>query len=437
MANKAAGMSRDVFLVDGCRTPFLRARQTPGLFSAADLAVAASRSLLLRQPFPATALDDVICGSVMPSADETNIARVVSLRVGCGVHVPAWTVQRNCASGLQAIDSASRAIASGRHHLVLAGGTDAMSRAPLLFHLAMNQWLGKWMTCKTSLQKIAHALRIRPRLFYPQIALLRGLTDPFTGLSMGQTAEHLAYQYDITRQQMDGFAVRSHVHAVRAQEQQHFNEITALYDTQGNYYALDDGIRLDPSLEKLARLKPMFDKPFGDVTAGNSSQITDGAAFVLLASVEAVTRYDLPVLAKIVDAQWAGLAPENMGLGPVHAVAALFAKHQLASSDIDYWEINEAFAAQVLACLHALADTDYCHQHFGVSHALGTIDVARVNVDGGAIALGHPVGASGARLVLHLAHILKRQRARRGIATLCIGGGQGGALLLENTEVVC
>jgi acetyl-CoA C-acetyltransferase len=189
-------------------------------------------------------------------------------------------------------------------------------------------------------------------------------------------------------------------------------------------------------MERLAKLKPFFDKPFGMVTAGNSSQVTDGAAFVILASADAVKQYNLPVLGRIVDTQWSALNPAEMGLGPVHAITPLLKRHDLKLKDIDYWEINEAFAAQVLACLRAWEDTDYCRNQLGLEKALGTLDTERLNVDGGAIALGHPVGASGARVVLHLLHVLRRKKAKRGIASLCIGGGQGGAILLENVTGV-
>lgn len=172
------------------------------------------------------------------------------------------------------------------------------------------------------------------------------------------------------------------------------------------------------------------------MTAGNSSQVTDGAALLILASKEAVKKYQLPVLAKIVDTQWAGLDPAEMGLGPVYASTELLKRHHMQLSDIDYWEINEAFAAQVLGCLAAWQSDEYCQQFLGLNKAFGTIPSDRLNVDGGAVALGHPVGASGARIVLQLANTLKRQQARRGVATICIGGGQGGAMLIENVSEV-
>lgn len=424
-------MSQEVFIVDGNRTPFLKARGQRGPFSAADLAVQAARSLLVRQPFTPNDFDEVITGCVMPSPDEANISRIIALRLGCGDDMPAWTVQRNCASGLQAIDSAAQRIHQGYADLVLAGGTEAMSHAPVMLNAAMTNWLARFSMAKNLVAKCAVLGQLRPKHFAPVIALLRGLRDPIVGLSMGQTAEKLAYLFDISREQMDAFAVQSHQRLAAAIEKNHLDEITPIYDNSGKIYAQDDGLRADSSLETLARLKPFFDKQYGYVTAGNSSQITDGAAFLILASKAAVERYQLPVRAKIITTQWSALSPTVMGLGPVHAIHRVLETQKLTLSDIDYWEINEAFAAQVLACLRAFDDPAYCREHFNRDTPLGTLPQERLNVDGGAIATGHPVGASGARVLLHLVNTLEREKAQRGIASLCIGGGQGGAMLIE------
>lgn len=427
---------RDVYIVDGARTPFLKARGKPGSLSASDLAVNAGRELLARQPFSPSDLGEVILGCMMPSPDEANIARLVALRLGCGKATPAFTVQRNCASGMQALDSAFKDIATGRHDLVLAGGTEAMSRAPLLYNNAMVNWLAGLWGAKTVGNKLKQAIHFRPGFLAPVIALMKGLTDPFVNLSMGQTAEILAYRFNITREQMDAFAMESHKRVAEAQSQHYLDEVLPSYSYQGDYFTADDGVRADTSMEKLASLKPFFDKKFGLVTAGNSSQVTDGAVLLLLASADAVKKYNLPVLARIVDVEWAGLEPAEMGLGPVFASSSLMKRQSLNKDDIDYWEINEAFAAQVLACLAAFEDEDFCKDTLGLNSAVGTIPRDRLNIDGGAVALGHPVGSSGARIVLHLANILKRQNAKRGLASICIGGGQGGAMLIENVSEV-
>ncbi|MBT8127929.1 MAG: acetyl-CoA C-acetyltransferase [Gammaproteobacteria bacterium] len=425
---------RDVYIVDGSRTPQLKARGRPGPFSASDLAVAAGRALLMRHDFALDELDEVIIGCVMPSEDEANIGRVIALRLGVPQTVPAWTVQRNCASGMQSIDSAYHNIASGHADLILAGGVEAMSRAPVIYNSTMVHWLGDLMQAKTLWQRLKQFTKLRPGHLKPVISLLRGLTDPIVGLNMGQTAENIAANFGISRRQMDSFAVNSHHRLAAAHAAGHMDEIEVLYDGAGKYYDHDDGVRADSSIDKLAKLRPAFDRKYGKVTAGNSAQITDGATLLLLASEDAVKQYELPVLAKIVDTQWAGLDPAVMGMGPVHAMSPIMNRHQLTINDIDYWEVNEAFATQVLGCIEAWKDDDYCQTHLGQEKAFGEIPHERLNVDGGGVSLGHPVGASGARIVLHLAKVLQRNHARRGIASLCIGGGQGGAMLLENVS---
>jgi acetyl-CoA C-acetyltransferase len=423
---------KTIYVVDGARSPFLKAQKGPGPFAASDLATQAGRALLLRQPFEPSDLDEVILGCAAPSPDETNIGRMVALRLGCGNKVPGWTVMRNCASGMQAIDSAIANIQCGRSELVLAGGVDALSRAPLLYSDAMVRWFAGMMSLRSAGQKAQHFARLSPgALLSPVIGLMKGLTDPVVGLLMGQTAENLAWRFGIDRKQMDEFAVRSHQRALAGRAAGHFGEIVPVVDGKGNVYAEDDGVRADASMAGMAKLKPFFDKKYGNITAANSSQITDGAAWVLLASEEAVKKWNLKPLGRIVDSEWAGLAPEQMGLGPVHASTPILQRNGLKLADIDYWELNEAFAAQVLGCQAAWQDDAYCREQLDLPGAYGTIDEARLNVDGGAVSIGHPVGASGARIVLHLLHVLRRNNAKRGVATICIGGGLGGAMLLE------
>lgn len=425
-------MNKTIYVVDGARTPFLKAQKGPGPFAASDLATQAGRALLLRQPFLPSDLDEVILGCAAPSPDETNIGRMVALRLGCGKKVPGWTVMRNCASGMQAIDSAIANIRLGRSQLVLAGGVDALSRAPLLYSDTMVRWFAGMMAMRTLGQKVGHFLKLRPAaLLTPVIGLMKGLTDPVVGLLMGQTAENLAWKFGISRQQMDEFAVRSHQRAFAARQAGHLEEIVPLVDGDGKVYAEDDGVRPDADLASMAKPKPFFDKKYGNITAANSSQITDGAAWVLLASEEAVEKWGLKPIGRIVDSQWSGLEPEQMGLGPVHASTPILQRHGLQLADIDYWELNEAFAAQVLGCQAAWQDEAYCREQLDLPGAFGKIADERLNVDGGAVAIGHPVGASGARIVLHLLHVLRRNQAKRGVATICIGGGLGGVMLVE------
>ncbi len=432
---KSALNTPDVYLIDGSRTPFLKAQSAPGPFKASDLAVNAGRPLLARQPFRPDQLDEVILGCMIPAADEANIGRVVALRLGCGKQVPGWTVQRNCASGMQAVDSARKDIQLGRANLVLAGGTEAMSHSPVLFNHSMVKWLGSWMRSKSIGQKISAITKFRPSMLAPEIALLKGLSDPIVGLSMGQTTEVIAERFDITRTEMDEYAVRSHQRLAAAIDEGLLSEeVETIIDGNGRYYDVDDGLRRDSSVERLAKLRSIFDRPYGKVTAANSSQVTDGSAWCLLASADAVQEHGLKPRAKITQIEWAGLDPRQMGLGPVHATTPILQAHNLSLQDIDYWEINEAFAGQVLGCLAAWESTEYCQQELGLDAAMGSISPDRLNLDGGGVSLGHPVGATGARIILHLLRVLERHDAKRGIATLCIGGGQGGATLIERLE---
>ncbi len=423
---------RHVYVIDGSRTPFLKAGGAPGPWAAADLAVAAGRPLLARQPFAADELDEVILGCVAPSVDEANIARIAALRLGCGHATPAWTVARNCASGMQALDSAAANIASGRADLALAGGAEAMSHAPVLFSRRFVAWLAGWARATTVRAKIKALMRLQPRALAPVIGLLRGLTDPVAGVSMGQTAEEVAHYFGISRLAMDEFAARSHARLAAATDAGALaGEITPIFGADGRVYAADTGLRRDSSIAKLATLKPVFDRPAGLVTAGNSAQITDGCAWLVLASETAVQRHGLRPRGELLDCHWAGLDPARMGLGPVHASTPILRRHGYQLADIDYWEINEAFAGQVLACLAAWQSDAYCRDHLDLPAALGAVDQARLNLDGGGISLGHPVGASGARIVLHAIEVLERKQWRRAMATLCIGGGQGGTMLIE------
>lgn len=426
---------KKVFIVDGSRTPQLKAMGKTGPFSASELAVYSARALLLRHQFPLEDIDEVILGCMMPSEREANIARVVALRLGIPQSVPAWTVQRNCASGMQSIDSAYRNIATGQAELVLAGGVEAMSRAPVLFNNTMVNWLGDLMRSRSIGQRLNTILKLRPGHFKPVIALLFGLTDDVVGLGMGETAENIATRFDITRKQMDEFSVDSHQRLANAIDKGYLDEIEVLYDDKGKFYDHDDGVRRDSSVERLAKLRPAFDKKYGTVTAGNSAQITDGASWLILASEEAVKKYELPTLASITDTQWAGLDPAVMGMGPVHSMTPIMQRNELSIGDIDYWEINEAFATQVLGNIEAWKEDEYCQTELGIDKAMGEIPHDRLNIDGGGVSLGHPVGASGARIVLHLAKIIQRKKAKRGIASLCIGGGQGGAMLIENSAL--
>jgi acetyl-CoA C-acetyltransferase len=333
---------------------------------------------------------------------------------------------------LQAVAAAAERIALGRANLVLAGGTEAMSRAPIQWNPAMVGWLGKMLRARQPLDRVRALARFRLANLKPVYSLLLGLTDPLVKLSMGQTAEILAHRFGLSREAQDVYALQSHRRLAAAFDAGDMRaEVETLYDANEHFYVEDTGLRRDTDLERLAQLKPVFDRKYGSVTSGNSSQVTDGAAMLLLASEAAVQRHGLSTLGEWVDHEWAGVDPSQMGLGPVHAVAQLLARQNLKMRDLQQMELNEAFAAQVLACQAAWDSAQYARAELGMEAPLGALDPALLNPEGGAISNGHPVGASGARLVLHLLHALKRKGGGQGVATLCIGGGQGGAMLLR------
>jgi acetyl-CoA C-acetyltransferase len=365
-------------------------------------------------------------------ADEANPARIAALRLGMGEDMTAFTVQINCGSGMLSIDTAYQYIREGHSDLILAGGTDALSWSPLLFRQRAVDWYARLLGARDVWSRLKALAGFRPSFLKPVIGLERGLTDPIVELNMGQTAEVLAHLFHVSRRDADQYAAESQQRLAHAQKEGWFKgELEPAFARDGKTYDHDDGVRPDSTVETLAKLKPAFERPWGKVTAGNSSQITDGASWVILASEDAVKEHGLTPRAKIVDSEWSALDPSIMGLGPVLCASAILRRHSLTLSDIGLWELNEAFAAQVLACLAAWEDDTFCREVLGLPAAAGRIDRDKLNVDGGAIGLGHPVGASGNRIVLHLVNAMKRLGVKQGIATECIGGGQGGAMLLE------
>ena len=386
----------------------------------------------MRQPFAPDAFDKVILGCVNVIADEMNPARVAALRLGMGEAMTAFTVQINCGSGMQSIDTGYRDIEDGVSDLILAGGTEALSYAPLVFRRSAVEWYLKLFSARDVWSRLQAFASIRPSFFMPIIGLERGLSDPIAELNMGQTAEVVAHLFKVTRRDADEYAAESQQRLTRAQNDKVFaGEMEPAFACDGKVYDYDDGVRPDSTVETLAKLKPVFETPWGKVTAGNSSQITDGASWVILASENAVREHGLKPRAIIVDSEWSALDPSIMGLSPVLCSTAIMRRQNLVLDDIELWELNEAFAAQVLACLAAWNDDGFCRDVLHLDGPAGAVPRDKLNIDGGAIGLGHPVGASGNRIVLHLVNAMKRLGHKRGIATECIGGGQGGAMLIE------
>lgn len=424
-------MNDRVAIVAGARSPFCKAGGILKDMNADDLGAFVVRDLIGRSGVPSKDIDHFIFGNVMQPPHAGNIARVVAVKAGLPIEVPAVTVNRNCASGMEAVTDAANLIKLGKAEVVVAGGCESMSNFPILFPRTMKDFLQVLSKAKTFKQRMQAFLSFRLSFLYPEIP---EIGDPLCGLSMGQTAELLSRDFHITKKEQDEFSLRSQQRAYEATKNGRFIEEIVPIPCPPDYTIMqqhDDGPRADQSYEALARLKPVFDKITGTVTAGSSSQMTDGAVALLVMSESKAKSYGLKPLGYLKDYAYAGLEPSRMGLGPVYATAKLLKQTNLELSEFDLIEINEAFAAQVIACIRASASIEFCRNKLGLQAPLGIIEVDKLNVNGGAIALGHPLGASGARLILTLLIELNRRKKNLGLAALCIGGGQGGALAVE------
>jgi acetyl-CoA acetyltransferase family protein len=428
-------MREPLYIVAGVRTPFCKMGTALAGVDAVDLGRTAAAAVLAQTGLDPAQIDEVIFGCVGQPADAANVSRVIALRSGVPDSVPAFTVHRNCASGFEAITQAAEKIAAGRGDIFLVGGTESMSRYPLLYNDSAAKKFGGVAKAKSLTSKAAALLRFRPKDFAPRTSLMLGLTDPVCGCNMGQTAETLARDWHITREAQDEFALQSHQRAAAAKEKL-AEEICPVYPrgTRAPVTVTEDnGIRANQTMEALAKLRPIFEKRGGTVTAGNASQVTDGAVAMLVMSEAALRRTRLTPLGQLVHYAYAGCEPARMGLGPLYAIAKAQKLSGLGLKDAELIEINEAFAAQLLACSAAVVSPEFNRKHLGRNTVLGEIPNEILNVNGGAIALGHPVGATGVRLVLTALKELQRRQARRALVSLCVGGGQGGALWLEAT----
>ena len=430
--------SKNIVLAAGLRSPFARAGGAFQRENAAHLGAHVARELLARTALDPGVIDEVIVGCVGPPHDQANVGRVMALRAGIPEPTPARTVARNCASGMEAVTQAATAIEAGVGEVFLAAGTEVMSAYPLVYGREMTDLFARLGRAKSPGAKLAALSAFRPRFLAPRVTLVEGLTDPVCDLIMGRTAEKIAREFGITRDESDRFALESHRRAKAARDRGRLAKeivphmpLEASRTNDGRRLEHDDGIRDGQTLEALGKLSPYFEKPDGIVTVGNSCGITDGAAALLVTGAERARALGLEPLARIRSWAWAGLDPSRMGLGPVYASALALDAAALTLADMGTIEINEAFAAQVLSCQRAFASDAFARKHLGRESAIGELDLARTNRNGGAIALGHPVGATGARLLLSTALTMAEQGDRFGLATLCIGGGQGGAVVLE------
>lgn len=423
-----------VAIVAGLRTPFTKAWTDFTNIPAHNLGSLLVRELLTRYDLAPELINEVIIGNIAQPPEAANVARIIALQAGIPQHVPAFSVQRNCASGMEAIANAWYRIQAGEGEIYLAGGVESMSQIPLLFNAAAAKWFTNLFRAKTFAQKLGTILKFKFKFLNPVVGLQLGLTDGYCGLNMGETAEVLAKEFKITREDQDRFALSSHQKAEKATREGKLGAEIVPVPVPPKYESIvtkDNGIREGQSMEALGKLRPVFDRFYGTVTAGNSSQITDGAAAVLVMTDTRAKELGYEPLGYIRSFTFAGLDPSRMGLGPAFAAPRALQRAGLSIKDIDLIEINEAFAAQVLANLQIFDSTELSKKYLNVDKALGSIDPDKLNVNGGAIALGHPVGASATRLIITLLMEMKRRNMNLGLATLCVGGGQGAAFVLE------
>jgi len=421
-------MNERLVIVDGIRTPFCKAGTSLATLAADELGRVAVSALLLRTGIDPALVDEVIFGCVAQPVDSANVARVIALRAGIPQSVPSVTVHRNCASGFESFTDAYERMAAGRGSVFIVGGAESMSQVPFLFKQSTVNKFAALQRSRSLLQKLGAAAAFRPSDFAPRIGLKLGLSDPVSGLNMGGTAEVLAREFAISREAQDAFALRSHQRAIAAREKL-AQEITPVY-VRGKAVTEDNGPRENQSEKALAALRPVFDRKFGTVTAGNSSQITDGAVALLVMTERKAVELGYTPLGRLAAYAYSGCDPARMGLGPAFAVAKTQRLPGYSMDDADLIEINEAFAAQVLA-VEALMKSDDFAKSKDLNHAIGEVPQDKLNVNGGAIALGHPVGATGARLILTALKELQRRNGKRAMLSLCVGGGQGGVVWVE------
>lgn len=420
-----------IAIVEGVRTPFCKAGGVLRDIEADDLGGFIVGELLARTGQNGKNVESVIFGNVIQPAQLANMARIISVKGGVPISVPAMTVNRNCASGLEAVTTASDKMNMGHFSSAIAGGSESMSNFPVTIRKKYRDFLQRLSKAKGWKQRLAMLTGFSPSFLVPEIP---EISDPICGLSMGQTAEVLAREFAVTREEQDRFALASQQKASEAIAAGRLAEEIAPIPVPPNYQTYqmnDDGPRANQTYEALAKLRPSFDPITGTVTAGNSSQITDGAVALLLMTEEKAKQLGLTPLGYIREYAAAGLDPRKMGLGPAYAIAKLLKETGMKLSDFDLIEINEAFAAQVLAVIKACASEQFCKTELGLDAPVGQIDMQKLNVNGGAIALGHPLGASGARLVLTILKELRRRKKNLGLVTMCIGGGQGEAAIVE------
>lgn len=428
------GNGRAVF-VDGTRSPFVKSF---GVFQDIDALTLYSHvvdSLVRRLPIDEELIDEISCGVVIPQSKNANIARDTIINLGLPHHIHGYTLNRACTSSMHAIADAAQSIHFHKQGLILAGGVECLSDPPIFFSRRARKFLLEFSRTKSTRAKLRLLKSLSLSSFLPQPP---ALAEPLTGLTMGEHAEIMAKINDISRFAQDEFAVASHQKAHQAQLSGKFKEeIVPIWPLPKFTDAIqqDNLIRGESSVEQINQLSPVFDRRNGTLTAANSSPLTDGAAVALIADEGICKSFGLKPKSRIVDFVFVGVDPnEQLLIGPALAIPILLEKAKLKLDDIDLFEIHEAFAAQVLSCLKSMESKEFNFKYFGKHEAFGQIPVEKLNVNGGAIAIGHPFGATGARLVMSLTNELTRRQGRYGLIAICAAGGMAGAMLIENYQ---
>lgn len=422
------GRSIRVAVVGGSRTPFCRSHSVYRDCSNQDLMVAALNGVLNRFDLKGQTLGEVVLGAVIKHSRDWNLARESVIESGLSIRTPAIDLQRACGTSLEAAIVVANKIALGQIEAGIAGGTDTVSDAPVVYPDEYREILMQMHRARSPLARITPVFKIRPKHFKP---VLPGVVEPQTGLSMGESMEITAQQWDVQREHQDQLALSSHIKAAAAFDAGWYEDLVVPYMDAEE----DNNIRRDTTFEKLSALKPVFDKSEdGTMTAGNSTALTDGAAAVLLASEDWARKKNLPILAYLTFAKASAvnfINEEGLLMAPAYAVSDMLKQANLSLQNFDFYEIHEAFAAQTIATLKAWQSDDFCRTKLGRNTAMGPIDLSRLNVKGGSIAIGHPFAATGARIIATLAKLLSEKGSGRGLISVCTAGGMGVSAILE------
>lgn len=418
-----------VAVIHALRTPFVKSfgvfeRETP-----LSLSIKVVTEIIARTGINSEEIDECVWGAVVPQVKNANLAREIILFSGLPKKIPGFTLNKACDSSLQSVEVAANRIQLGKNKLVLAGGVEALSDVPLPFSDEARLFFTRLSRSKTVAQKISLLKDVKLKWFLPTPP---SITEPFTGLTMGEHCELMAVKNNIARERQDEFSYLSHMNAFKAQEAGVFkDEVIPVWSNQGVFVEKDNMVRSDTTVADLAKLKPVFDKKNGTITAGSSSPLTDGAAVTLLASESYTKEKNLPVMGYIVDIMTVAVDPhDQLLIGPAYVIPKLLEKHNIKKEDVGVFEIHEAFAAQVLSCLDCMADKTFCQEKLGME-TFGKIPLSKINIHGGSISIGHPFGATGARLIGSALRAAKKAKSKYAVVAVCAAGGIGMGALLE------